>query len=308
MTSIDWNHVRAFLATAEAGSLSAAAGKLGLTQPTLSRQVAALETELGVTLFERVGKTLALTETGESLLEHVRTMGEAAVALTFAASGRAQAIEGRVTVSATDAYAAYLLPGVVERIRREVPQVTVVVLSSNALRDLQRREADIAIRHVRPEGDTLVGKLLGESTTHFYASRSWVANNKLPESIEDIAPHDLIGYEETEHFAEYMRRAGLPAAGDSFRIVSANTVVVWEMVRRGLGIGVMSREIAARTKDIVALLPTIELARFPVWLVTHRELRTSRRVRLVYDILADELAGLKSLARPEKRSRVADVK
>jgi DNA-binding transcriptional LysR family regulator len=101
MKSIGWNRARAFLATAEVGSLSAAAREVGLTQPTLSRQVAALEAELGVTLFERVGKKLVLTETGESLLEHVRAMGEPAVTMTFAASGRAQAIEGRVTVSAT---------------------------------------------------------------------------------------------------------------------------------------------------------------------------------------------------------------
>lgn len=129
---IDWNRARAFLATAEAGSLSAAARKLGLTQPTLSRQVAALESDLGIALFERVGKTLVLTETGESLLEHVRTMGEAAIAMAFAASGRAQEIEGRVSISATDAYAAYVLPEIVERIRREAPQISLVIVASNS--------------------------------------------------------------------------------------------------------------------------------------------------------------------------------
>lgn len=140
MITIDWNRTRAFLATAEAGSLSAAARKLELTQPTLSRQVAALEAELGVTLFERIGKRLVLTKAGESLLEYARAMGEAAVAMTFAATGRAEAIEGRVTVSATDAYAAYTLPEIVERIRKEAPQVTLVIVSSNSLSDLQRRE------------------------------------------------------------------------------------------------------------------------------------------------------------------------
>jgi DNA-binding transcriptional LysR family regulator len=292
MMQMDWNRIRAFLATADAGSLSAAAGRLKLTQPTLSRQVAALEAELGVSLFERIGKRLVLTETGETLLAHARTMGEAAVAMSLAASGSAQAVEGRVTISATDAYAAYLLPEIVARIRREAPQVTVVIVSSNALSDLQRREADIAIRHVRPEGDTLIGKLVRESTAHVYASQAWIARHGRPATMADIAPGDLLGYDDTDRFAEHLVKAGLPVTADSFRLVSENTVVIWEMVRRGLGIGVMSREIAARTDDIVDLLPGTTLATFPVWLVTHGELRTNRRVRLVFDILAEELARL----------------
>ena len=296
MTNIDWNRARAFLATAEAGSLSAAARKLGLTQPTLSRQVAALEAELGVTLFERVGKKLALTETGESLLDHVRAMGEAAIAMTFAASGRAQAIEGRVSISATDAYAAYILPEIVERIRREAPQVSVVIVSCNTLSDLRRREADIAIRHVRPEEDGLIGRLVHESTAHFYASRSWVAHHGRPKSIADIAQRDLVGFEETERFAELMRSIGVRATADGFRLVSENAVVVWEMVKRGLGIGFMSREIAQCSGGVVELFPDAEPMRFPVWLVTHRELRTSRRIRLVYEILAEELARVERFA------------
>ena len=163
MMNLDWNLARAFLATAERGSLSAAARQLGLTQPTLSRQVAALEAELDVTLFERIGKRLVLTETGENLLDHVRAMGEAAAAMTIAASGRGLAIEGRVRVSASDAYSAYIMPEIVERIRREAPQITLVIVSSNALSDLHRREADIAIRHVRPEADGLIGRLVRES-------------------------------------------------------------------------------------------------------------------------------------------------
>jgi DNA-binding transcriptional LysR family regulator len=292
MTSMDWNRARAFLATAEAGSLSAAARKLGLTQPTLSRQIAALEAELDATLFDRVGKKLLLTETGGTLLAHVRTMGEAAVAMTLAASGRAQAIMGRVSISATDAYAAYILPGIVERIRREAPQITLVIVSCNALSDLRRREADIAIRHVRPEGDELVGKLVHESAARFYASRPWVARNGRPRSVRDIAPDHLIGFEDTERFAEYMRGIGVGATGDGFRLVSGNSVVVWELVKRGLGIGAMLREIADRTEGIVELFPDVEPIEVPVWLVTHRELRTSRRIRLVFDILAEELAKI----------------
>ena len=102
MDKVDWNQLRAFLETAETGSLSAAARKLGLTQPTLSRQVAAIEQRLGVTLFERAGKRMVLTATGLDLLEHVRTMGTAADALGLAATGRSQTVEGIVSVSASE--------------------------------------------------------------------------------------------------------------------------------------------------------------------------------------------------------------
>jgi DNA-binding transcriptional LysR family regulator len=131
-----------------------------------------------------------------------------------------------------------------------------------------------------------------ESTAHVYASQAWIARHGRPATMADIAPGDLLGYDDTDRFAEHLVKAGLPVTADSFRLVSENTVVIWEMVRRGLGIGVMSREIAARTDDIVDLLPGTTLATFPVWLVTHGELRTNRRVRLVFDILAEELARL----------------
>ncbi|MCV0396259.1 MAG: LysR family transcriptional regulator [Rhizobiaceae bacterium] len=289
MTEPDWNRARAFLATAEVGSLSAAARRLGLTQPTLSRQVAALEAELGILLFERIGKKLVLTEAGESLLEHARAMGEAALAMGFAASGRAQAIEGRVTISATDGYAAYLLPQIAARIRREAPQVTLVIVASNSLSDLQRREADIAIRHVRPEGDNLIGRLVRESTAHFYASRPWLARHGHPASPADIAPEDFIGFERSERFVDFMRGLGTRATVEGFRLVSESSVAAWEMVKAGLGVGLMSREIAGRAQDVVELFPDLDPPRFPVWLVTHRELRTSRRIRLVYEILVEEL-------------------
>jgi len=118
--SFDWNQAKAFLATAEEGSLSAAARALGLTQPTVGRQVAALEEALGVVLFDRVGRSLALTQSGLELLDPVRTMGDAAGLVSLTASGRAQSIEGQVCVTASDAMSTYHLPPVLERLREEL--------------------------------------------------------------------------------------------------------------------------------------------------------------------------------------------
>ena len=125
--NFDWNQVRAFLATVEEGTLSAAARALGLTQPTLGRQVAALEASLKVTLFERVGKTLVLTKAGLDLLEHVRQMGEAATRISLSAAGHGQTVEGEVRISTSDGFAAYLLPDILKDLREIAPGISVEV-------------------------------------------------------------------------------------------------------------------------------------------------------------------------------------
>lgn len=289
MNTPDWNHIRAFHATAVEGSLSAAARRLGLTQPTLSRQVAALEAELGVTLFERIGRRLVLTRTGMDLLEHVRAMGEAAQSVTLAASGHVQEISGRVSISATDTYAAYILPGIVERIRAEAPEITVTIIASNALSDLRHREADIAIRHVRPDAPELIGRHLRDTEAHFYAARAWIDRHGLPQAPADLAGPGLLGFDDGERYAAHLQGIGIPMSPEAFRVLSENTVAIWEMVRRGLGIAAMLREVAAHTPEVVRLLPDLPPIRVPIWLVTHRELYASRRLRVVHDILAEEL-------------------
>jgi DNA-binding transcriptional LysR family regulator len=297
MIEVDWNLARAFCMTADTGSLSAAARRLGLTQPTLSRQVAALEAALGVTLFERVGKKLVLTESGLSLLEHARAMSNSAEAMALAAVGRAQDIGGAVNISATDAVSAYLLPEIVEAIRQKAPQITIGIVASNTLSDIRRREADIAIRHVQPTEDELIGQLVGTAAAHLYASKDWVARRGMPASIDDLLPEDLVGFEPVDQFAEHLKAIGISVNADRFRIVSENAVVLWEMVRRGLGVGMMLREVAERTPGLVRLLPQLPVVPVPVWLVTHRELRTSARVRLVFDVLGHELKRIVTVAR-----------
>ena len=286
---MDWNQARAFCVTADAGSLSAAARVLGLTQPTLSRQVAALEATLGVALFERIGKRLALTEAGLGLIEHARAMMVAADAMALAAAGRSQDVCGRVTISATDAVSAYLLPRLVARIRQAAPQITLVIVASDSLSDLRRREADIAIRHVRPTEPDLFARRVADMTAHFYAAESWLARHGMPESVEDLSHVELLGFEPVERFCEQLQAAGISLDPSQFHIVSGNSVVLWEMVRRGLGVCMMLQEIAENMAGVVRLLSKFAGTPVPVWLVSHRELHTSRRVRIVFDCLANEL-------------------
>ncbi len=289
MNKIDWNQLRAFLETAETGSLSAAARKLDLTQPTLSRQVAAIEQSMGVTLFERVGKAMVLTPTGLDLLQHARAMGAAAEALGLAATGRSQAIEGVVSVSASDAVAAHLLPPLVRQLREQEPGIAIEVISSNALSNLLRREADIAIRHVKPEQPELIARLIRQATAGFYASEDWVKAHGHPRNAKEAAHLPFVGTDRSGQFLAYLCQHGLPLTEANFSCYADHSVAHWALVRQGLGIGAMMEEIARDTPGIVRVLNDVPPVRFPIWLVTHRELRTSRRIRVVFEGLAKGL-------------------
>jgi len=289
MDKLDWNQLKAFLETAETGSLSAAARKLGLTQPTLSRQVAAIEQSMGVTLFERVGKAMALTPTGLDLLEHARAMGAAAQALGVAASGRSQAVGGVVSVSATDAVASYLLPPLVRRLREQEPGISIEVIASNAFSDLLRREADIAIRHAKPEQPELIARLIRDASACFYASEDWVRTHGHPRSADDAAALPFVGSDRSGQYLGYLRQHGLPLTEANFSCYADHSVAHWALVCQGMGIGAMMDEIAHATPGIVRVLDDVPPVIFPIWLVTHRELRTARRIRVVFEALAQGL-------------------
>lgn len=286
----DWNHIRAFLATAETGSLSAAARQLGQTQPTLSRQVAALEADLGLYLFERVGRGLVLTEAGRDLLEHSRQMGSAAEAFALAASGQSNAIEGTVRITASDVLSQFFLPPVLHRVQQIAPRLSIDVVASNDIQDLMRREADIAIRHSRPEQPDLITRLTHEGTVHFYAATSYLDQRGRPQNAEDITHHDFVGLGDQSILLNFAQSLGLPLEPGQFRIGSHNGLVAWELVKQGFGIAPMDVRVAAQTPGVERVLEWIEPVRYPFWLTTHRELHTSRKIRLVFDLLAEALA------------------
>ncbi|THH36815.1 LysR family transcriptional regulator [Aliishimia ponticola] len=291
-TDFDWSHMRAFLATAETGSLSAAARVLGLTQPTLGRQVAALEQALGVTLFERAGRSLTLTQTGTDLLPHARQMAKAAAHLSLIATSQSQSIEGEIRVTASDVFSAYLMPDVLRQVQEHAPRLHVELVATNDLADLIRREADIAIRHVRPTEPELIARRLTDTTAHLYAASSYLDARGAPLGAADLAGHDFVGFADNARLIAHLAEIGIPVTPDNFRIGSQNALVAWRLVQQGFGIAPMADAVARDTPGIVRVLPDMPPIVFPVWLVTHRELHTSRRIRLVFDILAETLAQI----------------
>ena len=185
---------------------------------------------------------------------------------------------------------AYILPRFLTELREAAPRLEIEVVAANDIRDLLRREADIAIRHVRPEQPDLIARLVREATGHFYAAKSYLDRRGRPRSKEDLPKHDFIGFGDNARMLALPNPMGFALTRRNFRLGSASGVAAWEMARHGLGIAVMSDEVAETCPDMERVLPDMEPFAFPVWLTTHRELHTSRRMRLVFDLLADFLA------------------
>lgn len=285
----DWNRARAFLVTAEEGSLSAAARALDMSQPTLGRQVSALEEELGVALFERGARSLELTPAGLDLIRHVRQMGDAASQLSLSASGRSASIEGSICITATEAMAAYVLPPIIADLRRAEPLIDVEIIASNSSSDLKRREADIAVRSYRPTQADLIAKKLGDVPWSLYAAPDYLASLGNPSSADELHEADFIGFDRTDLLIDAYAELGLKLGQEDFPLITENHLVHWELVKAGAAIGVMPTALGDAEDTVVRVLPDAKPQMSELWLAAHRELRTSRRVRTVFEFLADAL-------------------
>ncbi|MFT5585645.1 MAG: DNA-binding transcriptional LysR family regulator [Cognaticolwellia sp.] len=289
--AFDWNRVRAFLVTAEEGSFSAAGRSLGLTQPTVGRQVSALESELEVTLFERVGSSLQLTESGLELLEHARAMGVAATSLSLTASGQTTRVDGTVRITASQLISAYLLPPIIRTLQRTHPGIRIEIAASNTVQDLRRREADIAIRNGMPDQPELVAKRLTDASAQPYASVQYLASFGGAMAPADFAQVKVLGFENQVRMIQGLHALGLPVSEDNFVLVTDDHLVQWQMARQGLGVCLVMDQVGEADPLMRPALKDFSGIPLPMWLVTHREVRTSRRVRIVFDALAQGLSA-----------------
>lgn len=258
-----------------------------MSQPTLGRQVSALEQELGVVLFERIGRSLSLTPSGLELVDHVRAMGEAATRFSLGASGQSQAIEGKVTITATEIAAAFALPRMIHDLRRAEPGIQIEIVASNSISDLRRREADIAIRGLRPTDPELIARKVREDTAFPYAAESYIADNGELATPEEFSRAEFIGFQDNKPFLEGLKAMGLTVTRDNFPVICETHLVQWELLKEGLGVVFMPRYIGDREPGIRRVANWMPPFEFEIWLVAHRELNTSRRIRLVFDWLVD---------------------
>lgn len=289
--AFDWNRARAFLVTAEEGSLAAAAQSLGMTQPTLGRQVAALEREIGIDLFTRRGRGLELTPYGLKLLEHVRTMGDAANQFSLSASGKSDVIKGGVIITATELLSAFVLAPMIRTLRETEPGIEIEINSTNEERDLNRREADIAIRSFRPSQPELIAKRLCSVRGHLYAAKSYLQKLGNPQSIAELDRANFIDTEKPGRLMTLLNSQGFNLTERNFPVISNSHIVQWELVKRGVAVCATVEEIGDNEplveRVFISDLPLITL---DLWLVTHNELRANRRIRRVFDFLVSEFS------------------
>jgi DNA-binding transcriptional LysR family regulator len=286
----DWNRARAFLVTAEEGSLSAASRALNIAQPTLGRQIKALEVELGVALFERSGRGLEITPSGKELLEHARDMGDAANKLSLISSSKSESLEGNIAITATEMMAVFILPPLIQKLRKLEPGISIELISSNQASDLMRREADIAIRNFRPSQPDLIAKKIKNLNYNLYATPEYLASIGNPKTAKAFSQAEFIGFNRASHLIEILNDKGFTISDRNFSVKSESSFSNWALVKQGLGLGGMQEDIGDADPFVERALPNFSLPQTELWLVAHRELKVNKRIRMAFDFLASELS------------------
>ncbi len=288
-SNFNWALIPSFLAALEHGSLMGAARATRVSQPTLGRHIAELEDQLKLVLFERTGRGLQPTAQALELAEAAQAMEDGAARFSRMASGSGQTLQGRVRLSASQPVACFLLPPILARMRQALPDVVVDLLVSNSVSNLLMREADMALRMVRPEQSSLVAKRIGQMTVRTCASKRYLQHRGTPLQPLDLLAHDLITGDRNTEIEDGFAALGFPASGLRHGLRTDDLNAQWAAVQAGLGVGFMSELMVRANPSVSAILPMIDLPVLPIWLTVHRELHTSALIRAVFDFLAHEV-------------------
>ena len=292
MSDFNWHLIPSFLAAHQHGSLLAAARTLGISQPTVGRHVSQLEAQLGTPLFERTGRGLISTPAAVRLADAARAMETGAHTLMRGALQAQTTLSGTVRISASQPVGCCLLPKLLAQLRAEQPGIQVELVVSNTASDLLRREADIAIRMVRPTQSSLVARRIGQVGVVACAHRNYLARRGVPLEPADLLGHEMVGNDRVQDIYRGFAAMGYPVGPEQFALRTDDLMAYWAAVRAALGIGFVAAYLLRGDPDVVTVLPELSLPSPAVWLVVHREIRTSRRIRAVLDFLARELPPL----------------
>lgn len=278
--SVAWDLIETFVRVAAEGSLTRAARRLGISQPTLSRQIQALEEQLGVPLFIRHARGLTVTDRGAELLASARSVDDQVQSFIRRATGLRIEPEGSVRISANEPIAVHAMGPALAGLRRDYPKIKLELVVDNSAVDLSRREADLALRMFRPVQLDLVAKRVGTVEVGLFASRDYLARCGLPNGPDiDLERHTLIGFDQAVFWRSAVRKMGLQPEQFAFR--SDSMLVQLEAVRSGVGIGAIHLPIARRHAELVRVLENVHVEHFEIWLVVHQDLRADPAVRAV---------------------------
>ncbi len=292
-----WETYRSFLSVMTEGSLSAAARKLGLTQPTLGRHIDQLEADLRVPLFTRSQSGLIPTQAARELLPHAQAMASAADALVRASSGADAEERGTVRLTASVVIGGEVLPPILTAFRERHPHIAVELVLSDQTQDLLRRDADIAVRMVRPAQEALVARRIGRVGLGLHAHRRYLDKHGTPQTLDDVARHALIGFDKETAVVQSLRRLGLTLTREMFALRCDADLAQLAALRAGFGLGVCQFGIARRDPDLVPVLTNVFKFEIEMWLAMHKDLRGTKRMRLLFDHLAEGLGAYAATAR-----------
>lgn len=290
MAEPDWSLWRSFGAVVQHGSLSAAGRALNLSQPTLGRHIEALEASLGTVLFERTLTGLKPTETALRLYEPVEAARNALAEAVVRAEGATSELSGAVRITSSTVMCHYVLPELLYDLRQAFPQVAIELVPSDSVESLLLREADIAVRMFRPTQLELITRKLGEIPLVVVAHERYLLQRGAPERPEHLMQHDLIGFDRSDLLTATARRMGFELSRDDFVVRTDSQPNMFELIKAGLGIGFAQQPLVEATPGLRRLLPMLQLPPLEVWLTTHKELFTSRRIRAIYDRLGEGLS------------------
>jgi DNA-binding transcriptional LysR family regulator len=286
----DWDLWRSFLAVMDAGSLSGAARALAIAQPTVGRHIEALEAALGGgPLFTRSPGGLRATRAAEALEPHARAMAAAADTLLRTASGDADEVRGTIRLTTSEIAAVEVLPPILTEFHETWPQVDLEVVASNRLEDLLRRDVDIAVRMARPTQEALLARKVGNLRLQFFAHRSYLQKHGEPRTMDELRAHTLLGYDRAIPLARVVQQIDIPVTRDLFALHSDSELTQLAMMRAGYGVCPCQPQIARRDPNLVPLLTDQFGFELEVWVVMHEDLKTDRRMRLLFDHLVDGL-------------------
>lgn len=288
--NIGWELYRSFLGVLREGSLSGAARALGITQPTAGRHVAALEEALGVVLFTRSQTGLLPTEVALALRTHAEAMESIAASMERAATSQGEGVRGVVRVSASEVVGAEVLPPIIAQLREAHPALKVELVSTNRVQDLLRREADIAVRMVRPRQEQLVARRIGNIELGFHAHRDYIARHGTPRNLDDLPAHTVIGYDQPPAFVRIAGKSIKNFTRDTFSLRTDSDLAQLALIRAGAGIGVCQVGLAKRDAALVRLMPRAFSLKLDTWVTMHEDLRNSPRCRVAFDALVEGLS------------------
>ncbi|MFN7057139.1 LysR family transcriptional regulator [Hyphomonas sp.] len=286
-----WDHIRSFLAVLEEGSLSRAARSLSLTQPTLSRHIDQLEASLGGPLFTRSPRGLIPTDKARMIEPHARTIAASAAALTRAASGAADEMTGAVRISASEVVGIEILPEMLVPLRETHPGLAFEIVATNQSSDLLRRDADIAIRMVRPQQGALLAKKVGDVRLGLFARRDYLEKHGTPQSLDDVQRHAIVGFDHETSIVEALRGTGLALDRAGFAWRTDSDLAYLNLVRAGAGIGICQPGLARRHGGLVRLLPEAFSLPMETWVTMHEDLTGVARMKVVFDHLCDAMSA-----------------